>query len=514
MGFRKSHFFSLVIFSLFCAAISSCMVGPNFSSPHPPHTLTYTGSPLPRKTVHVSASGEAGKAQYFVLGRDIPGEWWALFHSEPLNDLIRAGLANSPNLAAAEAVLIQAKEAFNAQVGASFFPNVTAGLTGERQLFSGASLGSTKSDLFNLFNASVTVAYTLDVFGGLRRQVESLGAQTDNAQFQLEAAYLTLTANIVTTAITIASLRAQIEATHELIRSQDAELSIIEKQFQLGGVSKANVLSQQSQLAQTRATLPPLQQSLAQNWHALSVLIGELPDENNLPKFDLQHLSLPAVLPVSLPSSLVSQRPDIQAAEALLHSASAQIGVAEANLLPQITLNGNYGWESTVASQLFQKSTNIWSFGAGITQPLFNGGSLMAKKRLAIAAYQQAAAQYKQTVLQAFQNVADTLRALQHDAETLRAQKEAEIAAHRSLILIEKQFHLGGVDYLSLLTAERQYQQARISRIQAEASRYNDTAALFQALGGGWWNRLPLECSKLLSRNVAQYSPQCFGHRV
>jgi NodT family efflux transporter outer membrane factor (OMF) lipoprotein len=335
----------------------------------------------------------------------------------------------------------------------------------------------------------VGVTYTLDMFGGARREIQSLRDQVDYQQFQLEATYLSLTSNIVTTAITAASFRAQIQATNELIKSQQQQLTIVERQFQVGGASRADVFTQQSQLAQTRATLPPLEQSLAQANHSLSELVGELPSEDHIPKFNLARLNLPSQLPISVPSLLVRQRPDVRASEALLAAASEQIGVATANLYPQISLNGNYGWSNTSTGTLFSPANKVWSFGGSLLQPVFNGGSLRAKKRAAVDAYEQAEAQYRQTVLQAFQNVADTLRALQHDAETLRAQKEAEIASHRSLILTEKQFHLGGVSYLSLLTAERQYQQSRIGRIQAEAARYNDTAALFQALGGGWWNR-------------------------
>jgi NodT family efflux transporter outer membrane factor (OMF) lipoprotein len=249
------------------------------------------------------------------------------------------------------------------------------------------------------------------------------------------------------------------------------------------------VLTQETTVAQTRATLPPLEQSLAQSLHVLAVLIGTFPSEAHLPMMRLEDLSLPRRLPLSLPSSLARQRPDIRASEALLHAASAQIGVATANLYPQLTLNGAYGWESNIASDLFKHSTSTWSLAAQVLQPVFNGGALLAKRRQAIAAYQQAEAQYRQTVLQAFQNVADSLRAIENDSQAFRAQKQAEAAASNSLKLIQKQYRLGGVSYLSLLTAQRQYQQTKIARIQAQASRYNDTVALFQALGGGWWSR-------------------------
>jgi len=407
-----------------------------------------------------------------------------------LNALVQQGLNNSPNLAAAESALRVAQETLNAQIGTSLYPQVNLQLSGLRNRASTASFsGSTSSNVFNLYNVSVPVTYTLDMFGGLRREIEALRAQVDYQQYQLEAAYLALTANIVTTAITAASLQAQIQATYELIKIQRDQLRIVNGQFVLGGVSRANVLSQEAELAQTQASLPPLQQSFAQSHHALAVLVGALPSEIRIPTFNLDKMNLPMQLPVSLPSSLVHQRPDIRAAEALLAAASAKIGVATANLFPQITLSGSYGWINTSTGNLFSANNATWNIGGTLLQPVFNGGALRAQRRGAIAAYEQAAAQYRQTVLQAFQNVADTLRALQHDAETLRAQRSAEIASRRSMLLTQQQFQLGGVNYVALLTANQQYQLARISRIQAQAARYNDTAALFQALGGGWWNR-------------------------
>lgn len=475
---------------LISTALCGCMVGPDFHSPHAPQTNSYTEKPSPKKTVSVANVGASGKAQYFISGEDISASWWRLFHSEKLNHLIEIGLANSPNLQAAEAAIVQAQETLNAQIGSSLYPNVSTQLSATRQRLSNATFGvNSPPSLFSLYNASVNVSYTLDVFGGARRELESLQAQVDYQQFQWEAAYLTLTSNIVTTAVTIASLRAQIKATHEIIQEQTHQLDILVKQLKVGGASGANVLTQQTQLAQTRATLPPLEKSLAQANHSLSVLIGDLPSESHLPEFNLDTLQLPGKLPVSLPSSLAHQRPDIRASEALLHAASGQIGVATANLYPQITLSGAEGWTSFTPANLFSRRNNAWSIGGSLLQPIFNGGSLRAKKRAAIAAYEQADAQYRQVVLQAFQNVADTLRALQDDAQTLRAQRQAEISARDSLRITEKQYEVGGVSYLSLLTAQQQYQTTKIARIQAEAARYTDTAALFQALGGGWWNR-------------------------
>jgi len=487
MRYAMSFSGMLTIFSL--SAISGCMVGPTFHAPNAPPITTYTASP-PIKTVSAANAKDSGKSQYFISSDAIPADWWSLFHSEALNRLIETGLTHSPNLTLAQATLRQAEETFNAQIGAALYPAVNGQVTGERQRFSDSSLGvSSSANIFNLYNASVGVTYTLDVFGAARRGLEALRAQVDYQSYELEATYLALTSNIVTTAIANASYAGQVEATHTLIKSQENQLKIVRKQRDLGGASGADVFTQESQLAETRASLPPLAQSLVQSQHALSMLIGAFPEDGQVPIFHLAQLKLPIRLPVSLPSELVRQRPDIKAAEALLHAASAEVGVATANLYPQITLNGNYGWQGIAPSNLFKSSAVVWSFGGGLLQPIFNGGSLQAKRRAAIAAYEQAEAQYRQTVLQAFQNVSDVLRALQHDAELLRAEVAAEVAAHRSLHLTEKQYQLGGVSYLSLLTAQRQYQQAIIGRIQAEATRYADTAALFQALGGGWWHK-------------------------
>lgn len=468
--------------------ITGCMVGANFHSPPSPRVHSYTDRPMPAKTVSTPSAGNAGKSQTFNHGENIPAEWWYLFHSKDINCLIDRGLKNSPTLESAFAALQVSQEALNAQIGNSLFPAFNAGITGQRQQFSGASIGTGSQSLFNLFNASVNVAYTLDVFGGARRQIESLRAQVDYRQFQLIAAYLTLSSNIVTTAVTVASYQAQIDATLELIRIQQNQLDILEKQLKLGGISLETVLTQQTLVFQTRATLPPLQKNLSQSRHALAVLVGDFPN-SPLPDIKLDAIQLPAQLPVSLPSNLVRQRPDVRASEALMHAACASVGVATANLFPQFTINGTYGWEASFASQLFSPASKVWLISGGITQPLFHGGALFAQRRGAIATYNQVAAQYRQTVLTAFQNVADTLRALEADARTLRAQKRAETSARRNLDLTQKQFFLGGTSFLSLLNAEQQYQTLRITVIQAKAARYNDTAALFQALGGGWWNR-------------------------
>lgn len=483
---------------------SACMVGPDYHPPCPPPTDSYTETQMPSKTDSTeSRNSNSGESQYFRVGRDLPQEWWRLFRSKEINQLIEQGIANSPNIEAAHAALQVAQENYMAGIGA-LFPSVNLQGLAQRQRFSFATLGVNPDEpappqspnnpnvlpvtTFSLYNASVNVSYLLDVWGGTRRNIESLCALVDYQRFVLESAYLSLTANIITTAITEASIRAQIEATVEIIQLQEETLKIVKSQFTLGGVSNADVLSQETLLAQTRATLPTLETNLAKTRHALAVLVGDLPSLSCLPTIKLKNIRLPTNLPVSLPSTLVQQRPDIRANEALVHQASALIGVATANMLPQITLNGSYGYEANKLNQLFSPENIVWSYGAQILQPVFQGGTLVAKRRAAIHTFQQTAAKYRQTVLQAFQNVADSLRALEMDAQFLKRQTEAEKSAWSSYQLTQQQFQLGAVNYLSLLNALRQYQQTRISRIQAETLRFNDTVALFQSLGGGWWN--------------------------
>lgn len=487
----------LVIAALLSTALTACMVGPNYHTPSAPDTKRYTAKPLPHKTVNSRHTGKRDNTQYFVTKKKLPMEWWRLFHSKAINHLIQQGIANSPTLAAAKATLRQAEETLNATIGTNYYPSVSANVAGSRQRVNLASTGLNELPgangknipiLFNLYNTSVNVSYPLDIFGGQRRQVESSSAQRDYEAYELVAAYITLTSNIATTAITVASLNMQIRATHELIKADADLLQIIKKQFELGGTSYANVFSQESALAAARASLPPLEKNLAEQRHALAVLIGKLPSEAHLPTLNLDKIVLPKHLPISVPSALVEQRPDVQAAAAQLHVASANVGVATANLFPQITLSSGYGWSANAPNGLFHAPFNIWNYGAQIAQPLFNGGALRAQRRAAIAAYEQAGEQYKQSVLQAFQNVADALRAIEADAKALKAQQQNETAAYGSLQMNRAQFRLGGANYLNVLTAEQQYQQAHINRIQAQANRYTDTVALFQALGGGWWN--------------------------
>jgi NodT family efflux transporter outer membrane factor (OMF) lipoprotein len=469
--------------------LGSCAVGPNFKAPQAPHTAGFV--PPGRLPAQTSAAPEAEvQAQRFIDGSDIPGQWWTLFRSAELNALIERGIANNPTLEAAQAALRQANETVAAQRG-SYYPSVSGTQSAQRQKAPAASLGLPVpgSILYTLNSATVNVSYTLDAFGGIRRHVEALRAQADYAQFALEASYLSLTANIVTAAITEGSLRAQIAAAEEIADSQQKQLDITRRRVSAGGASRADVLQQQSLLQATLAGLPPLRSQLAQVRNLLSAYVGSLPAEFSAAQFNLDSLTLPLELPVSLPSKFVEQRPDVRQYSALLHEATANVGVATANLLPQITLSGAYGSEAGSFSDLFTPSTMLWSLGASLTQPIFRGGQLVHQRRAAVAAAQEALANYKATVLTAFQNVSDTLYALNADADAVAAQTLAASSAADSLAMVQAQYKSGAASYLQVLSSQQSYQTAAIALVKVRAQRYADTAALFQALGGGWWNR-------------------------
>jgi len=470
------------------ALMSGCAVGPDFHRPAAPAVDGYTRQPWVAKTVSAEISG--GKEQRFVQNQDISHQWWTLFQSPQLNALIERAIKANPTLAAAQAALRQAMELVYAQQG-FFYPTIQANFSPARQSASGALSPplSTTQLLFNLFTTQVTVGFTPDVFGGNRRQVESLQAQADLQRFQNEATYVTLTSNLVTAAIQEASLRAQIAATKEIIGISTKSVALVRRQFELGAVAGLDVAAQEAALAQVKQTLPPLRKQLEQTRDLLTALAGDFPSEDSVEQFDLSGLHLPEDLPVSLPSKLVEQRPDVRAAEAQMHSASAQIGVAIANRLPQFTITAAYGGTSTVFTQMFANKNPYWSMIGNAAQTLFAGGTLLHRQRASEAAFEQAAAQYRSTVITAFQNVADTLYALQSDAESLQAAMLAERATVRTLDLTLKQQQLGYVNYLALLSAQQADQQALVTRVQAQANRLADTAALFQALGGGWWNR-------------------------
>jgi len=473
--------------ALLLLPLAACAVGPDFAPPPAPPVAGYTEQTPPAATV--SAPVAAGQAQRFVMGRDIPAEWWKLFHSREIDALVAEALRANPSLQAAQSTLWQAKENLYASAGA-LLPSADAAASATREQFSPAEFGQPgPPQIFNLYQATVSVSYAPDVFGGLRRQIEANSALTEYQRFELEATYLTLTANVVTAAIQEASLRGQIDATQQIIKAENDQLVVVRNQFEVGGANRADVLTQESEVATTEATLPPLQKQLEQQHHLLLSLIGRFPSETHGAHLRLAALRLPTDLPVSVPSQFVEQRPDVRAAQAQLHQASAAIGVAIANRLPQFALTAQYGSAALTPAALFTPEAAIWTLAAGVTQPIFHGFTLLHQQRAAEAAFTTAQAQYRNTVLLAFRNVADALKALQLDAAALKAQQRAVRTAHDTFDLTSGQYRLGAVTYLILLNAQRSYQQALLALVQAQAARFADTAALFQALGGGWWNR-------------------------
>lgn len=469
-------------------ALGGCAVGPDYRRPEAPKAQTYAATPQPETTASTSAPG--GEAQRLVTSMDIPGQWWTLFHSEPLNALIADALKHNADVEAAHAALQVAWENVYAQ-RAAYFPTVSAGVNPTRQDIAKdlASPAASGASLYSLTAAQVSVSYAPDLWGGNRRQAESLVADANAQRFQLEATYLTLTSNVVNAAIGEASLRAQIDTTQRIIDLQTQVLDTLKRQHALGDVAKTTVAAQVATLEQSRATLPPLQKQLAQQRDLMAALSGRTPDQAIDASFTLDSLQLPAELPMSLPAQLVEQRPDVRAAEEQLHAASADVGVAIANRLPNVQINASFGRASEKASQLFSGGAGFWNLGGSITQPLFDGGALKHKQRAAEASYRQAAAQYRGAVLGAVQNVADTLHAIQADADALVANERAERAAARSLGIARRQLALGDVSESAMHTAELTWQQASLALVQARAARYADTVALFQALGGGWWHR-------------------------
>jgi len=475
--------------------VSACAVGPDFKKPAPPPVNSYTAGPV--QPTPAAAGVMGGDAQHFLSGSDVPGDWWTLFHSKALNDLIEAGLQNNPGLKAAEASLRQAHEQALAQRGA-FFPAVSAGLGASRQQQSNVLAPTLTSNalIYNLYTPQISVSYAPDVFGLTRRTVESAEAQADAARYQMLAVYTTLVDNLVATAVENASTEAQIEATSRVIESDTKSVQILEYQHDKGYASGVDLAAMRSQLAAAQASLPPLVKQEAQFHDQLAVLAGKYPSQQSQESLKLDDLKLPEELPLSLPSALVAQRPDVLQAEANLHAASAQIGVAVANRLPNLQLTANAGAMAVAFNQLFTPGSEFWTIGAALTAPIFQGGALYHQEKAARAAYDAAAEQYRGTVLAAFQNVADTLVALDQDAKGLKAAAAADRAAKTTLDLVQRQLQDGYTNYLGLLNAQTAYQQAEIALVQAEASRYADTAALFQALGGGWWHREDMKEAK------------------
>ena len=485
------HIFQLSVKKVGCvvlmAMLGGCMVGPDFVRPTPPNEESYTHELQPQSTVIAD-----GQAQNFISGASVPKDWWELFKSAPLDAVVQQSIINNPTLQASEASLRQSQDELRAGYGV-FFPQAQAGLSGGRQRVSPLQQGSqAPSTIFNLVTISGTVSYALDVFGGERRTVESLQAQADYQRYESKAAYLALTANVVNTSIARSAYASQISSTKELIALEKEQLRLTEAQVSAGMAPYQNVLNVQSLIASNQALLAPLEQNASQAGHLLATLEGLMPSKADLTDIELTGLLLPSDLPLSLPSELVRQRPDILAAEAQMHVASAKIGIATAAMFPSFSLSGTYG--SAGSANLPALGSTFWSIGPSVTVPLLNGGSLWYGRKAAIDAYQQSQANYRQVVLGAFAQVADSLKALEHDAQALQAQVEAKRVASQTLKLSQENYRAGMVSYLDVLVADVQLHEATISYLQITAQRYQDTVALFAALGGGWWNdKLPAD---------------------
>jgi NodT family efflux transporter outer membrane factor (OMF) lipoprotein len=437
------------------------------------------------------ASGAAnnapfGASQTLVSGQAVVPEWWTSFGSRRLNELVAQSLQSSPTLASAEAALRQAQQIYAAQAGSTLYPTVDANVGVSRNQSNSASFGQSGSqqNIYSLYSAGVAVNYNLDLFGGNRRALEALAAQADYQSFQLAGARLSVAANVVTTAFAQAQLGEQIAATEEIIKAQQAQLEIARKRFELGATAKLDVLTLQTQIEQTRASLPPLRNRLQQADHLLAVLSGQAPGAADIARFTMADFKLPTQLPLVVPSDLVRKRPDIQASTALLHVATAQYGVAVSSLYPKIDLSASLGSQALTGDALFGPGSTIWTLAGQLAQPLFNAG-LRNAANAAEANLQAAGANYQQTVLEALRNVADVLRQLDNDAEALRAQAAADAAAQESLAILQQQYKLGAASYLQLLVVQLQAQQTRIGLIAAQAARLADSAALYQAMGGG-----------------------------
>lgn len=471
---------ALIVATLLCG----CTVGPDFQTPAPPDATAYTRGPLP--SVTAAANGAGGAAQTFETAGHAPRAWWTAFHSPELDALVGEALRASPTLDEARARLVEAQEDSNAQAGATLFPSIDAKLSGTRQKIDLASFGITavpNPGPFSLFNASISVSYPLDLFGANRRALEATLAQVNYRAYELEAARLSLAGNVVAAAVRRASLQRQIELTQQLADDEARQLAIMEARYAAGGVAALDLHSQRTLLAQTRASLPPLGVQLAQSEHQLAILLGTAPANASFDNVTLDALHLPDTIALTLPSTLARERPDIRASEALLHEASANVGVATANLYPQLSISASVGSERTRLVDIMN-GLNIWNAGLSLTQPIFHGGELLAKRRSAKAAYDAALADYRLTVLQALQQVADALQAVENDALTLQSRDVAAREAQASVEIARARYAVGGVSEFGLVDAQRQALQTALDRTRAQADRLADTAALYQALGG------------------------------
>ena len=464
-------------------ALGGCAVGPDFARPSAPDADRYTSAASPTETTVAD-----GQAQRFDAAATLSAHWWQAFGSPALDDTVQRALLNNATLQAAEASLRQSEDNLRAGDGV-FFPRVDTALSATRARTAPILQGSSaRGNLFDVVSLAGTISYPLDLFGGERRAVEGLSAQVDTQRFESKAAYVTLTANVVDACIARAGYLAQVRSTQRLIALERDQLASVEAQQQAGIAAYADVLTQRSLIAGNESLLASLQQNVSQAEHLLALLQGATPSAATLPDLDLRHLVLPLDLPLSVPSDLVRQRPDILAAEAQLHAASANIGVATAAMFPSFDLTATYGAAGSGFGSLLAAGGRFWSIGPALAAPLFRGGSLWYGRQAAIDADAQQQAVYRQTVLAAFAEVADTLAALEHDAQAVAASRESRDTAREALRLLQANFRAGLVAYTQVQLADIQFQQADIAWLQAVVARYQDTVTLFAALGGGWWN--------------------------
>ncbi len=470
--------------------LAGCTVGPNFQRPTPPPGAGYLPSGAPVRTQAGPAGLPGANAQTLAYGQDLPGAWWSLFRSPELDALVARAIKANPDLDTARASLRSAQAQLAYQRG-GLYP--TAALSGqasrEKDSLTLSPTLNAPIQLFSLYTVQLAISYTPDVFGGVRRGIENSAALAEQQRYELEASYLTITTNVAQAAVQSAGLKAQIDAYERLVAIDQDLLKLYGQEKALGQLAQADVSGQIAALAQAQAQLEPLRRQLAQSQDLIAELTGRTRAEFPDPPLSLNALTLPATLPVSLPSRLLDQRPDVRAAEANLHAASAAVGVAIAARLPSITLSANGGGASTGIGSILTHANDFWTLAGGFTQPVFQGGQLLAKQRQAKALYDQARAQYRSTVLQAFQNVADALQAVQIDAAALNATGQAEQATLKALQIARAQQQLGQLNGAQVLATEQNYRLALQAQVQAQTARYTDTIALFQATGGAWWNR-------------------------
>jgi NodT family efflux transporter outer membrane factor (OMF) lipoprotein len=466
--------------------LTACAVGPNYHRPKLSPSAGYGAdavSPPP-------FLGEPGPTRpQLVSGADIPADWWRVYHCAELDALVTRALNNSPTVKAAQHALRAAREQAIAQRGA-YYPSISASIQPSHQDFAKDLSSQTfkGNDIYDLTTTQVSASYAPDFFGANARALETLVAQQDQQRFELEAARLTLASNVVAAALQDALLRAEIDQTEKIVANQRQTLASFERQHELGQASDADVAAQRALLAQVQSALPGLVKALRINRDLLGALVGITPGEPLDVHFTFADFTLPEPMPLSLPAQLVEHRPDVRIAEAQLHAASAQVGVAAAARWPSVQIDAVAGSAALRFLPQFNRVSNFWSVTGTITQPIFEGGMLLHRERAARAAYDEAAEQYRATVVSAFQNTADVLHALWSDADALQAAQTAQAATARSLTISQQQLELGDLSRNAVLAAEQADGQARLALLQAEGNRYADAAALYQALGGGWWN--------------------------